>query len=187
MNGYVNGGSENGDRQNEESDDEDSNPLEDLEALGEKEEQENQIREDEEGMRNAKELARQGWEDSLKTPQAPQLEPMFGEQGTVDDAVVNIQGEHAAPAAVDQTVETSDGAKTASNGATHYSYDPVHDHSADSRLDLEPNHEIHVPQATAKADSGDEMSASHGGFRAVNDSTNDGGNVITGANGWRAI
>lgn len=48
----------------DESDDDDSNPLEDLEALGDIEEQENQIREDEEGLRNARELARQGWEGS---------------------------------------------------------------------------------------------------------------------------
>jgi len=53
MNGYANGDSEMGD-----SDEDDSNPLEDLEALGQKEEQD---REDEEGLRNARELARQGY------------------------------------------------------------------------------------------------------------------------------
>lgn len=59
-NGYTNGNLDIDD----ESDDDDSNPLEDLEALGDIEEQENQIREDEEGLRNARELARQGFEGS---------------------------------------------------------------------------------------------------------------------------
>lgn len=62
-NGYANGNPDIDD----ESDDDDSNPLEDLEALGDIEEQENQIREDEEGLRNARELARQGWQGSNPT------------------------------------------------------------------------------------------------------------------------
>lgn len=78
-NGYANGHPDIDD----ESDDDDSNPLEDLEALGDIEdsdalgdikeafgdndEQENQIRADEEGLRNARELARQGWEGSNTT------------------------------------------------------------------------------------------------------------------------
>ena len=71
-NGINNGSSEAGDHHQDESDDDDSNPLEDLEALGEKEEREieeaaERMREDEEGLRNAKELARQGWEESLRT------------------------------------------------------------------------------------------------------------------------
>lgn len=73
VNGYVNGGSEaarsdaGGD---EESEDDDSNPLEDLEALGEKEEAAERLREDEEGLRNAKELSRQGFEESIRSSQA---------------------------------------------------------------------------------------------------------------------
>ena len=78
LNGYVNGenervGSEIDDHHDdyEESDDDDSNPLEDLEALGEKEEQ--RMREDEEGLRNARELSRQGREESIRVSQADQL------------------------------------------------------------------------------------------------------------------
>ena len=72
-NGYANGGSElapsdvGGD---DDSDDDDSNPLEDLEALGEKEEAAERLREDEEGLRNAKELSRQGFEQSVRSGQA---------------------------------------------------------------------------------------------------------------------
>ena len=66
-NGYINGDAVYDDLY--ESDDDDSNPLEDLEALGEKEEQREKelaerAREDEEGLRNARELARQGREAS---------------------------------------------------------------------------------------------------------------------------
>ena len=71
LNGYTNGGSDHGEH-HDDSDDDDSNPLEDLEALGEKEERENEAkaereREDEEGLLKAKELSRQGWEESLKS------------------------------------------------------------------------------------------------------------------------
>ena len=71
-NGFaLNGGSDHEDDPDD-SDDDDSNPLEDLEALGEKEERENEakaerMREDEEGLRKARELSRQGWEENLKS------------------------------------------------------------------------------------------------------------------------
>ena len=94
-NGYLNGiyeaaHSDAGELHPDESDDDDdSNPLEDLEALGEKEEREQsaaaerlredeerehevaaeRLRQDEEGLRNARELARQGWEASLRSHQ----------------------------------------------------------------------------------------------------------------------
>lgn len=72
---HTNGGerSDFDDQYSEESDD-DSNPLEDLEALGEKEEQREKelaerLREDEEGLRNARELARQARDDSIRSAQ----------------------------------------------------------------------------------------------------------------------
>jgi len=74
-NGYVNGDAVYDDLY--ESDDDDSNPLEDLEALGEKEEQREKelaerAREDEEGLRSARELARQGREASTYALEEPQ-------------------------------------------------------------------------------------------------------------------
>lgn len=89
-NGYSQAGSDHGDHpQDESDDDDDSNPLEDLEALEEKEQQEvdaaaervkesaeelRQVREreDEEGLSHARELARQGREESLRHHQAAQ-------------------------------------------------------------------------------------------------------------------
>lgn len=73
-NGYPHAGSEGLDDLDvsDDDDDDDSNPLEDLEALEEKEERETEaaaerLREDEEGLRQARELARQGWENNMRT------------------------------------------------------------------------------------------------------------------------
>ncbi|KAK5166673.1 uncharacterized protein LTR77_008217 [Saxophila tyrrhenica] len=88
-NGYSHAGSELDDAPHDESDDDDSNPLEDLEALEEKEDRESEAaaermredeedlrqareKEDEEGLRQARELARQGWEESLRSHQGGQ-------------------------------------------------------------------------------------------------------------------
>ena len=74
QNAQLNGLSmaQEGDAYADESDDDDSNPLEDLEALGEAEEREKELadqrlKDDEEGLRNARELSRQGWEDGLRS------------------------------------------------------------------------------------------------------------------------
>ena len=63
---YTNGGGY------DDSDDDDSNPLEDLEALGEKEERrekelEEQAKEEEEGLEAARELARQGRDETSRS------------------------------------------------------------------------------------------------------------------------
>ena len=72
--GYDNAGADS------EDDDDDSNPLEDLEALGEQHAEELQEAEiDEEGLRNARELAKKGWEDGMKSSQAA-----FGFDGVPD-------------------------------------------------------------------------------------------------------
>ncbi|KAK3618091.1 hypothetical protein LTR56_024860 [Elasticomyces elasticus] len=68
-NGYTNGTTAYDVADDSDDDDDDSNPLEDLEALGEKEEQRekdiaDRAKEDEEGLRNARELAKQGREAS---------------------------------------------------------------------------------------------------------------------------
>ncbi|CAK3803970.1 hypothetical protein DOTSEDRAFT_69494 [Lecanosticta acicola] len=140
-NGYLNGGdhaySENGYPQNDESDDDDSNPLEDLEALGQKEEQENQIREDEEGLRNAKELARQGWEESLRSHVGG------ADQGAQDQPPQNGNVDPAAPSDVLSAVEPGGHGRRESDSSVsditdavnvdlkRPSYDPVHEGSSD--------------------------------------------------------
>lgn len=170
-------GSDNGDH-NEESDDDDSNPLEDLEALGEKAEQENQIREDEEGLRNAKELARQGWEDSLRDPQT---------HVDVDETVEIHHASEPAPAS-DVDVEGRDGPKTpVVDDAALPEYAPL-DSAADSMVRSHPELDIKV---SPSADSGNvstlpnSETAITNGFRAVNDITNHG--MAPSGTGWRAI
>lgn len=142
LNGYPNGGaSENGYDHNEESEDDDSNPLEDLEALGQKEEQENQIREDEEGLRNAKELARQGWEESLRSSQHSHPGGI-DQDGQDEHAPGDVAGDPAAQTEFAPAAEPNGQSRRASNSsnsvmddtiAVHQrpSYDPVHDGSDD--------------------------------------------------------
>ncbi|KAK4949424.1 hypothetical protein LTR10_012042 [Elasticomyces elasticus] len=97
-NGYTNGITAYDGADDSEDDDDDSNPLEDLEALGEKEEQRekevaDRAKEDEEGLRNARELAKQGREASTyasieeqhaiaETTEEPPVAPDSREQDT---------------------------------------------------------------------------------------------------------
>lgn len=110
-NGYANGAQDGYSDYHNDTDDEDddeSNPLGDLEALGEKEERAHEaaaerLREDEEGLKNAKELARLGWEEGMRatsldgkdeTADSPQdaksvvtgVDVMAGEQPTSEAA-----------------------------------------------------------------------------------------------------
>ncbi|GAB1742482.1 hypothetical protein NU219Hw_g8027t1 [Hortaea werneckii] len=107
VNGYMDGSNEragsemmhNHHDDYEESEDEDSNPLEDLEALGEKEEQRErelaeQMRVDEEGLEQARELSRQGREAVEKatsngtpapTSELADAEPTPAANGVSDD------------------------------------------------------------------------------------------------------
>ena len=146
-NGYINGGSDAGDHRQDESDDDDSNPLEDLEALGEKEERENEaaaerIREDEEGLRNARELARQGWEESLRTHQLSQQRQHDGPNGDAGTT---------APQAVGDTDL---------------------DELANGEVITLGNRSEHRPEETEmEAKTEDFAGKSLGGFRAVNEST----------------
>ncbi|KAM3422952.1 hypothetical protein BST61_g434 [Cercospora zeina] len=178
-NGYANGTSDNGD-----SDDDDSNPLEDLEALGEKEEQENQIREDEEGLRNAKELARQGFEDSMRDGQQPQHGPNeAGESG-----VPNSGYAYTASVEVSQTVEDP---RAAGDLATPPNSAQVQERPVDLPIQTHGNPQREMlwnrePPPVDPAPSMD-TAASNGGFRAVNESMNHGSTIASGGTGWRAI
>ncbi|TKA23744.1 hypothetical protein B0A50_07025 [Salinomyces thailandicus] len=102
----------------EDSDDEDSNPLEDLEALGEKEDQRErelavQMEVDEEGLRQARELARQGREAAQLT----------GVNGTPTSDLEDDSPDVVAPAAKDDgpaDIEASESAaSTAALDAQH--------------------------------------------------------------------
>lgn len=127
-NGYGNGMSDGGDMDAEESDDDDSNPLEDLEALGERVDQREKelaerMREDEEGLRNAKELARQGRENGGTTATSAQQ----------DQAGTNPQENVAASTPHDDEIvnKATTANQPPTNGSTAGS-------SADKNSDVEP-------------------------------------------------
>ncbi|KJX98969.1 hypothetical protein TI39_contig380g00010 [Zymoseptoria brevis] len=181
------------DEPEEESDDDDSNPLEDLEALGEKEEQENQIREDEEGLRNARELARQGFEDSVRSTEALPADSVpsgtdaashEGDHSTHANGTSNLSD--LTPQDAKESIE-GDQIHTAGSGASgkpkdspndvmkRHNYDPVHDGEAQSDA---TSQRVAIESAKTQAPS------RHGGFRAVNEVSRDGNTTVNG-NGWR--
>ncbi|KAK4505777.1 hypothetical protein PRZ48_003742 [Zasmidium cellare] len=171
-NGYMNG---DGEQNYDSEDDDDSNPLEDLEALGEKEEQEHQIREDEEGLRNARELARQGWEESLRSAQDSGFKDV--ENG------VNGTGDHQASAngSYEQSREEAGSPKDSPGATKRPSYDPVHDNedhdgAQPTALSTEPSNQL---GSLTAASSGIDAAARGDGFRAVN--------KVEEGTGWRAI
>lgn len=183
-NGYLNGDSdaarsESGENRNDDSDEDDSNPLEDLEALDAKEEQEMQIREDEEGLANARQLARQGWED--------------GQDGDVglagDETQIAKPAENRVPDSTlrdrhdDRVEHVQD---TLSLSAKRPSYDPVHDESHKGRSEsvfAEPG-DAAEPLIVAGAELNGHSSDHAGGFQAVNNNAGDG---VTLSSGWRAV
>jgi hypothetical protein len=150
-NGYTNGGSDH-DEHHDDSDDDDSNPLEDLEALGEKEERENEakaerLREDEEGLRKAKELAQaaqQGWEENLKSHRQSYE-----------------QGQHGEADAEDGDLHPLDRMMMS---AMKHRDDQLHKQRSDE--------DVRMPDDTSKIDDAVEtihVAPSYGGFRAVNE------------------
>jgi hypothetical protein len=171
----------------EESEDDDSNPLEDLEALGEKEEQENQIREDEEGLRNARELARQGFEGSAEVlptdadPSGNHIAPQESDRpnGTTDHTSHNAQETMEG----DQTNErpgsgsSSEMKDSPTDVPKRHEYDPVHDGEAQKD-------DKSMQPTSDKAENLVPASHNHGGFHAVNEMTRNGDTVVNG-NGWR--
>ncbi|KAH9822781.1 GAL4-like Zn(II)2Cys6 (or C6 zinc) binuclear cluster DNA-binding domain [Teratosphaeria destructans] len=122
-NGYTKGGSDMGDLEPYESEDDDSNPLEDLEALGEKEDQREkelaeQQREDEEGLRKAKELASQGRENSLTAVQASDV-AVEASDVPVEASHVPVEASHVPVEASHVPAEASDSTHaSAANGLT---------------------------------------------------------------------
>ncbi|KAK4550425.1 hypothetical protein LTR36_000003 [Oleoguttula mirabilis] len=187
LNGYANGGGEHAAsefdaRYSEESDDDDSNPLEDLEALGEKEEQREKelaerMREDEEGLRNARELARQGREDSIRSFQS------INHLTTNDPVAADTAPNGTLHAEPQQTSEND------TNSAIDVGHDYVQPlaRSADAAAALGPSGDGHagggeVGTEVAQLTNGDAkaaaafvplypeiQTAAHGGFHAVNE------------------
>ncbi|KAI6913157.1 hypothetical protein KC355_g18140, partial [Hortaea werneckii] len=160
VNGYMDGSNEREMMHNhhddyEESEDEDSNPLEDLEALGEKEEQRErelaeQMRVDEEGLERARELSRQGREGVEKAASNGTPAPM--------SEVADAESTPAANGVSDRPAEAT---------ATQPTF-------------VEPDKTLHQaspPPTQAQPPSfvpmyGESVPAYGGGFHAVNKPTN---------------
>ena len=143
-----------------ESDDDESNPLEDLEALGEKEERENEaaaerLREDEEGLRNARELARQGWEEGLRSHQVPRVGEIASMVGNGAD---NAGEESRDQAPLSQAFVPL--IKGESNGYWN-------SHGGAGEADISGNAENESSSHSVQY----ETAARYGGFHAVNDAT----------------
>ncbi|EME47562.1 hypothetical protein DOTSEDRAFT_69494 [Dothistroma septosporum NZE10] len=186
-NGYLNGGSEaarseSGENRNEDSDEDDSNPLEDLEALDAKEEQEMQIREDEEGLANARQLARQGWE--------------VGQDGQAGDGGLASEAAQSASMAIHslpdgaQQDPLEDRGEQAPDSLSLNTKRPSHDQAHD-----ESHKDYHEgvfaeqgngaePLTVAGAESNGVSSVHLGEHQAVN---NDAGDSVTASSGWRAV
>ncbi|KAF7197992.1 hypothetical protein HII31_00706 [Pseudocercospora fuligena] len=125
-----------------------------------------------EGLRNAKELARQGYEDSMRSTANPVSETFVSE---------------SVSAKVDEPKETAEtvGQSEALPGR---GYDPVTD-APHRRLPSDDEIQVRHPGMTAeppKVVQAGDMPVSHGSFRAVNGSAIDSGAVLNGT-GWRAV
>jgi hypothetical protein len=172
-NGYSQAGSDAGDLHHDESDDDDSNPLEDLEALEEKEEREEEeaaaerVREDEEGLRQARELALQARGDSLTTQPLEQ---------TTGDPDVPLSSPSNASVPLMPASETTPNPQITTLEPKVDAADDVPAQTHTSTL-LRPSYGEHQQKLPEQADHiprplSDSLplgaSQNHGGFRAVN-------------------
>jgi hypothetical protein len=166
--GYTNG-------HDESDDDDDSNPLEDLEALEEQEE----------GLRNARELSRLGWEEGIKSNVTSSGEGQAEQQHAPDAPVNGESAERLArtgsPQGVSPRTQQHGVAATGSaveQQASVASVNPQHldttNTSPGAAKFASPI--ISAPSATAQED----YRPSFGGFRAVNGATASGS-----IGGWR--
>jgi len=189
----------------DESDDEDSNPLEDLEALGQKEEREKElagqgVREDEEGLQTAQELSRQGWEDSLRSAQVNNtINGNTTQYGTDTDAVAATRMTHTrhwnsahsdvhGKILADRLVSSSTSLERSSDLPDHKP--PVQTFSVDFEEHAEtPSREEAIKMGFAPLLGEIYHNGSppaHGGFRAVNTPVANGSTSSTQQTGWRA-
>lgn len=167
---YGNGGADSDDE------DDDSNPLEDLEALGEQHAEELQEAEmDEEGLRNARELARKGWEDGVKSSQAA---ASLGEAPAVNGDALPA----SVPAAIaEPTTEAREDAVASDVVKADSALPPSTALEARGRSELPPEEQLPLPTDNhaldepiqpepVEATESTTMHATpaHGGFHAVN-------------------
>ena len=156
--GYTNG--------HDESDDDDSNPLEDLEALEEQEE----------GLRNARELSRMGWEEGIKSNVTSGGEAQAEQHPTTNGEAAERHQPGSPQAVSPRTHHHSTNAPGL--GAEQQASAPMTNPHRLETSNASPGAAKHVSPIAAPPAALEDYRPSFGGFRAVNGS---GGTV----GGWR--
>lgn len=152
--GYTNG--------HDESDDDDSNPLEDLEALEEQEE----------GLRNARELSRMGWEEGIKSNVTSGGEAQAEHPRANGEAAERYQP--GSPQAVSPRTHQH-GANVTGLGAEQQAAAPATNPHRLDTANASPGAAKYVSPIAAPPAAIEEHRPSFGGFRAVNGSGTVGG------------
>lgn len=154
--GYTNG--------HDESDDDDSNPLEDLEALEEQEE----------GLRNARELSRMGWEEGIKSNVTSGGETQAEHPRTTTNGEIAEKHQPASPQAVSPRTHQHS-ANVTGLGAELQAPTPVTNPHRIDTANASPGAAKHVSPVAAPSAALEDYRPSFGGFRAVNGSGTVGG------------
>lgn len=157
--GYTNG-------HDESDDDDDSNPLEDLEALEEQEE----------GLRNARELSRMGWEEGIKSVTADNTDGQIEPQHVPTNGQPEERAEHASPQ--DISPRSQHHRDATGVGAEQQALATASESHSTAAAHASPGATKQASPAAAPPVASEEYRPSFGGFRAVNGA---GGNV----GGWR--
>lgn len=164
MNGYTNGsGDYSSQHHPDDSEDDggDDDPLEDLEALGEKAEREQeaaaeQMREDEEGLQHAKDLARQGLQENMRSAQQP---PINEEEGQPDNRHEDMNNPEASTTPIPIT-----------NGDNEHAHDNIDDDELALSKAAPTTELLELESRPEEARATSEEVQNFGGFRAVNES-----------------
>jgi hypothetical protein len=153
----------NGHDESDDDDDDDSNPLEDLEALEEQEE----------GLRNARELSRMGWEEGIKSAASENGGTQAENQSRPESGEEHVSSQAVSPRTTDVNAEQPTSALTVD----------THQPGAASSLSGSPkaaSPAVPSPAANSAAPAATkDYMPSVGGFRAVN------GNGNGPNTGWR--
>jgi hypothetical protein len=153
--GYTNG--------HDESDDDDSNPLEDLEALEEQEE----------GLRNARELSRMGWEEGIKSNVTSGGEAQAEQRPTTNGETAERHQPGSPQAVSPRTHHHSTNAPGL--GAEQQAPAPMTNPHRLETSNASPGATKHVSPIAAPPAAIEDYRPSFGGFRAVNGSGTVGG------------
>jgi hypothetical protein len=157
--GYTNG-------HDESDDDDDSNPLEDLEALEEQEE----------GLRNARELSRMGWEEGIKSNVTGNGEAQAEHPRPTTNGETAEKHQHGSPQAVSPRTHQHSANATGLGAEQQASAATTTPHRLDTS-NASPGAAKHVSPIAAPSAAHEDYRPSFGGFRAVN-----GGGTV---GGWR--